>query len=112
MTLRERRRQQFLAMKRKPLSEHDFCALMVCKDVRPAVASFLWNAFLPYYFRPLTPYPDDRVYGDMKIDPDDVSDIAVRYEKDFGVELAGNPFECRADPTLAELGIALQRASR
>lgn len=62
----------------------------------------------PYYFRPLTPYPSERVYGDMKIDPDDINNIALKFEKRFGVWLGEVPIRCPNGPTIAELGVSLQ----
>ena len=56
---------------------------MVADGVGDELAAFLWEEFQPYYFAPLTPYPTDRIYGDMHIDSDDISDIALRFEKRF-----------------------------
>lgn len=110
--LRERRRQRELAAARIPLTKDEFANLLVNSGIEEPLAAFLWDELKPYYSAPLTPYPSDRIYGDMKIDPDDTSDIAVRYEKHFDVWLGEVPIDCVADPTIAELGLALQRAGR
>ena len=85
---------------------------MVADGVGEELAAFLWEEFQPYYFAPLTPYPTDRIYGDMHIDSDDISDIALRFEKRFELWLGEVTIVCPADPTISEFGSALQRAGR
>jgi hypothetical protein len=112
LTLREWRRQITLARTRLPLDETAFCGQMGRDGVPNPLAHFIWREMQPYYFRPLTPSPSDRIYGDLRIDPDDISDITMRYEKEFSVKLIANPIECPSDPTLAQWMLALDRASR
>ena len=108
--MRERRRQRELAATRSPLTDVEFVGLLADSGIEELLATFLWDELKPYYFAPLSPHPSDRIYGGMKIDPDDISDIALRYERHFGVWLGEVPIDCVADPTIAELGLALQRA--
>ncbi|MGN6271257.1 MAG: hypothetical protein ACTHM0_15340 [Sphingomonas sp.] len=112
LTLRERRRQIAIARTRPALDEGAFCSRMEDMGVSNALAQFVWREIQPYYFRPLTPWPSDRIYGDLRIDPDDISDITVRYEEEFSVQLMENPIDCPPDPTLAQWMVALDRASR
>ncbi len=109
---RERRRQRALAVTRLPLTEAEFSARLLGYGVATDLAAFIWEELQPYYFAPLTPHPSDRIYGDMKIDPDDISDIAVRYEKRFGVWLGEVTLACPADPTIGEFAAALARKGR
>jgi hypothetical protein len=109
--LRERLRQRELARTRTPLTRAESVDQMRALGLSSDIAEFLWAELKLHYFEPLTPYPSDRIYGDLKIDPDDVSDTAVRYEKQFGVRLTSNPLKCPADPTILELGLALQTGS-
>lgn len=111
MTLRERSRQIALARTREPLDEVAFCGKMESAGVPAALAHFIWREIQPYYFRPLTPWPTDRIYHDLRIDPDDISDITMRYEKAFSTKLMKNPVDCPSDPTLAQWMVALDRAS-
>jgi len=75
------------------------------------LADFLWAKLQPYYFKALTPHPSDRIDSHLRIDPDDISEIAVDYEKKFEVRFNKNPIDCPSDPTIAEFALALQRAS-
>lgn len=112
LTLRERRRQIALAGTRSALDETKFCSRMEDAGAPSALALFIWREIQPYYFRPLTPWPSDRIYGDLRIDPGDISDIMMRYEKEFSVELPKHLFDCPPDPTLEQWALALDRASR
>lgn len=112
LTLREWRRQIALAGTRSALDETTFCGRMEDAGVPSALALFIWREIQPYYFRPLTPWPSDRIYGDLRIDPGDISDIMQRYEKEFSVELTRSLSDCPPDPTLAQWALALDRAPR
>ena len=96
---------------RPALDAEEFSARMVLHGVRQPVAEFFWKEFQVYYFKPLTPYPTDRIYGDLKIDPEDISYLAADYEKKFRVKLGRDAVEAPEDPSLAELAMSLQRAS-
>lgn len=89
----------------------DFVREMVAGGVTEASAGWIWDQFQPYYFKPLTPYPGDRIYGDLKIDGDDISEMALVYEKTFGGWFGDNPIDCSPDPTLMELALALHKAA-
>ena len=85
---------------------------MTAAGVRTDVAGFMWDQAEPYYFQPLTPYPSDRIYGDLKIDPDDISYLAMDFENRFKVKFGCARIDCPDDPTIAELALALQEAGQ
>ena len=88
-----------------------FAALLVAAGVHEHVAHFVWDEFQPYYFRPLTPHPEDRPIGEFRIDPDDLSDIVTAFEKQFDRKWFGE-WIGSDDPTLAEFALGLSASTR
>lgn len=72
----------------------------------PDVASFLWDEVQPYYFNPLQPDPEDRLIEEFRVDGDDLSDIARRFEEKFSRKFIGE-WHGPADPTLTEFALSL-----
>lgn len=83
---------------------------MVAEGVSLETAESLQVALLPFYVTPLTPHPSHRVYADLQIDPDDLSDIADTVAIQRGAWLGENQIPCPDDPTLVQLGLVLDRA--
>jgi hypothetical protein len=79
--------------------------------VEQRVAQFVWDEFQPYYFAPLTPYPEDRPVGEMRIDGDDLSDMVTTFEKKFDRKHVGK-WVGPDDPTLLEFAVALTNSTR
>ena len=95
-----------VAGSRPALTKAEFIARLSAADIPPEVAGFLWDQVECYYFKPLQPDPEDRLIGDFRIDGDDLSDIAVRYEQGFLRKLRGE-WQGPADPTLTEFAQSL-----
>ena len=111
-TWRDCRRQRAWAATRSSTSQVDSARQMLDAGLSGPVADWLWAEIQPYYTRPLTPYASDRIYADLRIDPDDISEVAHRYQKLFRVRLGEDPVPCPADPTWAELCTSLERVGR
>jgi len=75
------------------------------------LAQFIWDELLPYYTQSLKPHPSDRIGSDLKVDSDDLSEIAIDYEKQFARRFSKNPIDCPADPSICEFALSLQRGS-
>ncbi len=101
-----------MASDRDSLNADSFVEAMGALGVSAPTATYLWDKLEPYYIRPLTPYPSDRIFADMRIDPDDISDIVVDYEKAMGGWLGENYDSFPSDPTIAELGVTLEQAAK
>jgi hypothetical protein len=104
--IRDRRCLRRLADTRPPLSDDQFIGQLVANGIEHAVARFVWDEFQPYYYAPLTPYPNDRPISGMRIDPDDLSDIEKRFEKHFKRRWGGKWIGSH-DPTLIEFAHGL-----
>lgn len=102
----ERRRQRRLAATRSPIDAREFAERLSAAGVEQPVSQFVWDEFQPYYFAPLTPYPEDRPISELRIDADDLSDIAMKFEKRFGRRSLGK-WVGPDDPTLVELALGL-----
>ena len=83
---------------------------LVEEGVEPRVAEFVWDDFQRYYFAPLTPYPEDRPVGEMRIDGDDLSDMVTAFEKKFDRKWVGK-WVGPEDPTLLEFAVALMNST-
>jgi len=105
-TLRERGRQRSLADTRVPLDSVEFTERFVAEGIEAPIARFIWEEFQPYYFAPLTPYPEDRPLSGMRIDGDDLSDMVTTFEKRFNRRWTGK-WIGPDDPTLIEFAKAL-----
>jgi hypothetical protein len=79
---------------------------LVDAGVERRVAQFVWDEFQPYYFAPLTPYPEDRPVGEFRIDSDDLSEMVTTFEKQFGRRWCGK-WVGPDDPTLTEFATGL-----
>lgn len=106
---RDRAHHRRWAETRPALDKDGFVRLAAAQGVACDLAEFLWAEFSPYCHRPLTPYPSDRIYRDLRIDPWDIRDIALRFEERSGREV-GDDTMSMPDPTLAEFGRALAGA--
>jgi hypothetical protein len=84
----------------------DFTKRFADAGVEEAVAKFVWDELQPYYFAPLTPYPEDRPVSEMRIDPDDLSDIVTTFERQFSRKWVGK-WVGPDDPTLVEFAVGL-----
>lgn len=109
INVREHRRQRQIATTRAPLSQEHFIDLLTAEGIERRLAAFLWAELTPHYVSSLTPYPSDRLCGDLKIDPDDINDIAPNYEERFGAWLGEVPIDCPDDPSIVAFAAALQR---
>ena len=109
-TKRERRRHRELAEKRPPLGMSKFVDALVETGVEARVAQFVWDEFKPYYFARLTPYPTDRPISEIRIDGDDLSDMMLKFEKDFSRHWRGK-WEGPQDPTLIEFASGLMTST-
>jgi hypothetical protein len=74
--------------------------------VDQGVAQFVWDELQVYYFSPLTPYPEDRLISEIKINSDDLSNIEVKFEKQFARKWLGK-WVGPDDPTLTEFALGL-----
>jgi hypothetical protein len=83
-----------------------FTARLVRAGVDGRVAQFVWEEFQPYYFAPLTPYPEDRPISEFTIDPDDLSDMVTAFEKRFDRRWGGK-WIGPDDPTLTDFASGL-----
>jgi hypothetical protein len=110
-TIRDRQRQQALAKTRPPINSDEFARRLTTVGVDARIAEFAWSEFQPYYCAPLTPYPEDRPVSEMRIDPDDLSEMVTTFEKQFAREWVGN-WNGLDDPTLAEFAVALISSTR
>ena len=88
----------------------EFKRRLQAAGVEERVAEFVWDEFQPYYFSPLTPYPEDRPFSDMRIDGDDLSDIVTEFEKKFHRHWGGE-WVGPEDPTLIEFALALSAST-
>ena len=95
----------------RPISRDEFVDEMQRSGVPRAVADFLWEQFSPYYIKPAIPHPSDRINSDLRIDPDDLTWIAVDYGKKFGRHFIKNPIEGPADPSICDFALSLDRGS-
>jgi len=100
-----------LAKSRPTLGPDEFLEEMERSGVPAALAQFIWDQLLPYYTQSLRPHPSDRINTDLSIDPDDLSEIAVEYEKQFRRRLTRNPIDCPSDPSICEFALSLQHGS-
>jgi hypothetical protein len=105
-TLRERRRQQQLARSRAPIDCSEFERRLDLAGIEPHFAQFVWERMQPYYFKPLTPYPEDRPVTGLRIDGDDLSEMVTDFEKQFSRVWCGK-WIGPDDPTLTEFARAL-----
>jgi hypothetical protein len=103
---RERRRQRLLADTRPPIDAAEFQNRLMQAGVEASVAQFVWDQIEPYYFAPLTPYPEDRPVKQFRIDTDDLSDMVTKFEKKFGRKWVGK-WVGPDDPTLIEFAHGL-----
>jgi hypothetical protein len=106
----EKGRQQKLAQTRPPLDSGEFTRRLIESGIQQRVAQFVWDEFQPYYFAPLTPYPDDRPISEFKIDSDDLSDIVASFEKRFDRRWNGK-WIGSDDPTLTEFASGLMAST-
>jgi hypothetical protein len=95
-----------LAATRAPIDAAQFVTRLGQAGIEGPIAQFIWDEFQPYDFAPLTPYPEDRPITEMRIDGDDLSDIVVRFEKQFRRRWRGKWIGPK-DSTLAEFAKAL-----
>ena len=109
-TIRERQRQQHLATTRPTLNSSEFVRRFVAAGVDERVSDFIWTEFQPYYFAPLTPYPEDRPISEMRIDGDDLSEMVTKFEKKFDRRWNGK-WVGPDDPTLLDFAIALMNST-
>ena len=94
-----------LAAKRRRLDAAAFEQAMSDAAVSPTTARFLWKNLQPFYHRPLTPHPADRLESLIAVDRPEVDGLVIH----FWATMRGNDaFPQRAplkdDPTVAELG--------
>ena len=98
-----------MARKRHSITETQFTDELIAAGASPQVAAFVWSEVQPYYFKPLTPAPNDRWESTMRIDPEDLSDITEKYWKEQSWEQPAteNPVQLPADPSLLEYALWL-----
>lgn len=65
------RRLKAIAKRRPNLTRGEFIAQLV-PDVSLEAAEFLWKTALDYIEPHATPHPDDHLWQDLPIDPDDI----------------------------------------
>ena len=80
------------------------------RGVEAPVAQFVWDEFQPYYFAPLTPYPEDRPVSEIRVDGDDLSEMVTTFEKQFDRKWLGKWVD-PDDPTLLEFATALIKST-
>jgi hypothetical protein len=100
-----------LAGSRPTLDREEFVLEMGRSGVPADLAEFVWDQLLPYYTQSLGPHPSDRIGADLVIDPDDLTDIAIDYEKKFRRRFFNNPIDCPADSSVCEFALSLHRGS-
>lgn len=100
-----------MATERPSISKDSFIGQMSDAGIDGSVADFVWEQMQPYYFAPLTPYPNDRPIGDMRVDPEDLSDIVLEFEGQFGRQWIGE-WVGPEDPTLNELAFGLLASTK
>jgi hypothetical protein len=73
-------------------------------------AEFICSEFRTYYTAGLTPYPEDRVFSTLRIDPGDIEDAVQEYWKLREWELPSltEPKLVPSDPTLVELALWIE----
>ena len=98
-----------MAAERTPLSEAEFIARMVGAGVQAETAKFVRDEAANYYFEPLTPDPNDRWEGTMRIDPDDLEDVTAKFWKQQGwmKPTPKNPVVLPGDSSLLEYALWL-----
>ena len=77
--LRLRARHRALATTREAWTKGQFVEALGAHGVDRLVADFVWDALLPFYHASLVPYPDDSIDDLLKIDPEDMEDIAAAF---------------------------------
>ncbi|HEY0626005.1 MAG TPA: hypothetical protein VGD10_04655 [Allosphingosinicella sp.] len=93
------------------MSRSEFIQAMSSAGVSQDTAEFLHDEIVSYYFPPLTPQPNDRLASEMRIDPEDVEDLALSYCEKLSVPepSAEHPAVLPQDPSLEELGVWLDQ---
>jgi hypothetical protein len=89
----------------------EFVQEMTRSGVPADLAEFVWDRLLVYYTQSLRPHPSDRINTDLKIDPDDLSEIAIDYEKRFCRRFTKNPIDCPPNASICEFALSLKRGS-
>lgn len=107
----ESRRQSRLARSRPPIEPDEFIARLARGGVSEPTAAFVLESFAPYYQSRLTPEPDDHVTSTMRIDPEDMEDIAAAYWERFDIPppSSADPVLLPDDPSLVAFGLWLDR---
>jgi len=105
----ERRRHRSIARTRPPVDPSTFIQLLLDRGVQRDTAKFLNEKMRPYYHPPLTPHPDDRTSSTLRIDPEDLGDMAEDFCQDFEVPKPpqGRSVTMPDDPSLTELAVWL-----
>lgn len=80
--------------------------MLIDDGIDPDVAGFVWDEVQYFYFDPLTPYPSDKPLSELKVDGDDLSDLAMKFEKKFNRKWKGH-WIGPDDPRLSELALGL-----
>jgi hypothetical protein len=111
LNLRLRRRHLAIAETRPPLDKRAFAESMHQGGVSNDVSGFLWNSFIPYCCKPLTPHPADRVFYDLEIDPDDLGISYLPTRRSLGCESLASRWMV-GRPHALTVGRDLQAAGR
>jgi hypothetical protein len=99
-----------MAASRQALTNEQFFVEMGQRGVSRETSKFL-KSWLEYaYLASLKPNPNDRIFSDLHVLAEDSSDLVTEYFQSLGREvppdLDGSKMN---DPTLAELGLWLER---
>lgn len=99
-----------MAKSRNPMDRLAFLSAFQRVGISHETGEFLLEQMRPYYFDPLTPRPEDRVETTMRIDPDDIADLAILYCERFSVPLPDRtvPQTLPRNPSWEELGLWLE----
>jgi hypothetical protein len=103
-----------MAAEREALSESEFVAQMEAAGVRGDTADFIWTNAVHYYSEPLKPDPNDRWETTMRIDEEELEDIAGNFwhEQGWPEPSPKEPVALPSDPTLLEFALWLDEQRR
>jgi hypothetical protein len=106
----DRRRFRRLARGRSVTTWEEFEHELMEAGVSGSTACFIVDQLKSYYIGGLTPYPTDRVYSTLRIDPGDIEDVIEDYWRFRAWELPplSDPQLCPDDPSLVEFALWLE----